>query len=498
MHPNHFIADLGTLSEGMVYVFVTSDAGDVTAGYPILLSAAPPNVVVYQYSTGTGVGWSNAANAWDSTNGTHASRSVPLNRIGTADETSYLLGQGLTGFSGAAGTITKVEIGIEGYVGTSPDWEVDADIQAVFDGVESTDVNMIGGEDLLTSSASTAIHYVNVTNDSGAPGTWTFADVEKLDAKVWGENYHTSNPYSLFIDQIYVRVTYYPVDISISDIEDENFIHGETGVIITGNSFIYKKGTGKVELASSSDYATATKVQQTTTSWTDTSIDFTVDIGALTEGTLYVFVTNNDAQRTAGWPVTVTAAGKTWAGGDAGGPTNWSNSNNWNPGGVPGPGDNVLIPATANDPVVDAAAQSKNLTVATGETLTVSGGSLDVSGNLTIEGTVDVNAQPVTVSGNVTGSGHLDASGSTFDISIVGSITVSQYTATSGTTRVGANWDIVTFTHNTGTVQFFTSGDSAIYGNNNFNNLTSVIPGKTLKIEGGTVQSAANFTITGA
>ncbi|MCP4650974.1 MAG: PQQ-binding-like beta-propeller repeat protein [PVC group bacterium] len=91
----------------------------------------------------------------------------------------------------------------------------------------------------------------------------------------------------------------------ITDIDDEVFYDGETSVTIIGDAFYAAKGTGKVELADSATYATANKVEQTTTSWGNSSIDFTVNRSTLSEGSLYVFVTNDDALTSAGYAVYV-------------------------------------------------------------------------------------------------------------------------------------------------------------------------------------------------
>jgi len=56
------------------------------------------------------------------------------------------------------------------------------------------------------------------------------------------------------------------------------------------------QGTGKVELVENSDY-TGTKVLQTIDSWSDTSIQFDSVQGSLNEGTVYLFVTNNNGDR---------------------------------------------------------------------------------------------------------------------------------------------------------------------------------------------------------
>lgn len=93
---------------------------------------------------------------------------------------------------------------------------------------------------------------------------------------------------------------------TITDVETtEEFDDKQTGVTITGTTFGATKGTGKVELADGATYASANKIEQTTTSWGDTAIDFTADLGAQSPGTKYIFVTNDSAERSDGFAVTV-------------------------------------------------------------------------------------------------------------------------------------------------------------------------------------------------
>lgn len=97
---------------------------------------------------------------------------------------------------------------------------------------------------------------------------------------------------------------------TISDVEsDEDVADGDTAVTATGTEYGSSQGAGKLELASSSTYASATKVNQTITSWGATAIDFTVSLGALSPGTVYVFVTNNAGGRSAGFAITVHGSG---------------------------------------------------------------------------------------------------------------------------------------------------------------------------------------------
>jgi len=92
---------------------------------------------------------------------------------------------------------------------------------------------------------------------------------------------------------------------TVTNIEDEDFFLGETGIQADGTYFGATKGTGKVEVSDSSTYG-GTLVAQTTSSWNDTAIVFDLDIGALSVGTLYVFVTNDFGKVSNSTAITVT------------------------------------------------------------------------------------------------------------------------------------------------------------------------------------------------
>jgi len=106
----------------------------------------------------------------------------------------------------------------------------------------------------------------------------------------------------LSLESLFGPYTFPP---SITDVEDEQLGPTETGVILDGFRFEAVQGTGKLELASSADYGTATKVTQIINSWSDTQIDFDVTLGALSEGSLYLFVTNDTGDRSSGYLVAV-------------------------------------------------------------------------------------------------------------------------------------------------------------------------------------------------
>ena len=78
-----------------------------------------------------------------------------------------------------------------------------------------------------------------------------------------------------------------------------------TNVTCTGVNFGAIQGIGKLELASTATYASATKVTQTIDSWSDTSIQFDVVQGGLTnDSVVYVFVTDDNGDvNIAGLPI---------------------------------------------------------------------------------------------------------------------------------------------------------------------------------------------------
>lgn len=90
----------------------------------------------------------------------------------------------------------------------------------------------------------------------------------------------------------------------------------------------------------------------------------------------------------------VTGAGlpgtKTWVGGDAANPTDWSTSSNWNPAGVPSPQDTAIVVSTSggagagNDPVLSGAVTVARLRILGGN-LTLNGHAVTVTGDFSTE-----------------------------------------------------------------------------------------------------------------
>jgi hypothetical protein len=90
----------------------------------------------------------------------------------------------------------------------------------------------------------------------------------------------------------------------ISSISDSDIQDGQTGVTIGGTDFMDSGAT--LELCDGPVYATATKVTQTVTNQTDSSLEFTVQRGGLSLGTAYLFVTTDlGQQNSTGYEVTL-------------------------------------------------------------------------------------------------------------------------------------------------------------------------------------------------
>jgi hypothetical protein len=82
------------------------------------------------------------------------------------------------------------------------------------------------------------------------------------------------------------------------------------------------------------------------------------------------------------------AADRAWLGGDAVGPSDWSNANNWLPAGVPSGTESVAIPTSNNPPVLSSDATIASLVVGFGGTLDQNGFTLTVTGDLSVDGAI--------------------------------------------------------------------------------------------------------------
>jgi hypothetical protein len=120
-----------------------------------------------------------------------------------------------------------------------------------------------------------------------------------------------------------------------------------------------------------------------------------INISASTPGTYTV--TNTISATTSCIAVSATSivtirSDQTWTGAVS---TDWNNSGNWSCGYLPTTATTVLIPVTANQPVLNlgAAGAANDLTIASGATLSVTGNTISVAGTITNSGTFNtVNA----------------------------------------------------------------------------------------------------------
>jgi hypothetical protein len=117
-----------------------------------------------------------------------------------------------------------------------------------------------------------------------------------------------------------------------------------------------------------------------------------IDLSASISGT-YTVTNTVDASVCGGMTatVTVTVAGQTWTG-SAG--SAWDNPASWSCGFVPYPGTTVIIPDVAVKPIISSAitGEAGNIAIASGSSLTVSGGILRLHGTVTGPGLIDATA----------------------------------------------------------------------------------------------------------
>jgi len=162
---------------------------------------------------------------------------------------------------------------------------------------------------------------------------------------------------------------------------------------------------------------------------------------------------------TTGW---VSTSAKTWSGSTV----SWNTASNWLPSGVPTASDDVIIPAMALQPVVDAAytALANSLTIQSGAILDLSGNAgngLTLSGAFSNDGILRLDGDETVIYTNDTNSGKVEYRGTGaylaplnggnayFDLSFLGAggswslnapITVSRNLALSaGTLSAGTN-----------------------------------------------------------
>jgi len=157
-----------------------------------------------------------------------------------------------------------------------------------------------------------------------------------------------------------------------------------------------------------------------------------INLSASTPGTYTV--TNTISATTSCIAVSSTSvvtirSDQTWTGAAS---TDWNNAGNWSCGYIPTTATTVVIPVTANQPVLNSGSAGgvNDLTIAAGATLSLTGNSLSIAGSVTNSGTFNTaNATLVFI-----GTSAQTISNGTFTGNQITNLTVNN---TSGVTLTG-------------------------------------------------------------
>ncbi len=313
----------------MAVTFVGSDSGDVNGGTTVNLTLPSHQTDdvgiivmyndqdVYTHSVGTATGWTKIAENLTST-GRDMHTSVWWKRFTSGSETNPV-----------ATVSTGEQFSASVHVYRGVDTVLDPVVQYNFDdnlqdtptgeqntGSVSTQFANACIQQTLCMSHDDVVTRNTPTGFTDGEGIWGSAKDYRQQTTAYDLNVGTagSKNWTNFTHDLNNQVCEYHMymivleenqPIHVTDVDtDEKIQPGQEGVIVTGDGFETSQGTGKVELASSSDYATATKVAQTIDTWSsDTQITIDVVQGALSEGVVYLFVTNDSGDRTAAFPV---------------------------------------------------------------------------------------------------------------------------------------------------------------------------------------------------
>ena len=144
-------------------------------------------------------------------------------------------------------------------------------------------------------------------NENGPPGTGTgssgaaFADSQQTSATLCSGSVTISTGSTQYVTTF---IALQPPSNLPGVTACPDVATSSTNVVCSGLNFEAVQGTGKLELADSATYASATKVTQTIDSWSDTSIQFDVVQGSLAnDSVVYVFVTNDSGDVSVGFAI---------------------------------------------------------------------------------------------------------------------------------------------------------------------------------------------------
>ncbi len=129
---------------------------------------------------------------------------------------------------------------------------------------------------------------------------------------------------------------------------------------------------------------------------------------------------------------------KVWVGGDVSGPRDTENPNNWAPVGVPVPTDLILVPVTANDPILSDVGEVAGITVEAGAVVDQNGFDLTVTGDLDAQGPITNGLLLLTGPGSVL-EGSVDSFVLSADRALSGPLDATGSATLSRTFTIGAN-----------------------------------------------------------
>lgn len=186
--------------------------------------------------------------------------------------------------------------------------------------------------------------------------------------------------------------------------------------------------------------------------------------------------------------ITITALGN-WLGGVS---SDWLNPNNWVCTTIPTSTSDVVVPAGAtNMPVINGAGTvCRNITIASGATLTINGtNNLDVYGSWSNSGSFVRNNSTVTFNGTGSIGGTATTTFNNVTIAATGNVT-----APSTTINIAGNWtNTGTFNASTGTVSFAGAAATVISGTTTFYNLSMSKTGVNATLSGTATTTVGNL-----
>ena len=164
-------------------------------------------------------------------------------------------------------------------------------------------------------------------------------------------------------------------------------------------------------------------------------------------------------------------AGNTWTGAVS---TAWTNTGNWSLGTVPTSADSPIIPSVANLPVITSDVTLTGLGINSSASITITSNSLTVSGDIDLNGTMNIDNATVNVDGS------FDATGGTIDFTNSNGKLILSSTVTSLGTLDAAM----------GTVEY--DGSTQTVANTDYYNLE--IDASGTKTAAGNITVNSNFT----